>query len=98
MSNIYQGDNGTVLEFTVMDRGAVVNITGATVELKFITSTRTFTKNAIVTDGTSGICEVALTSADVSESGGYRVQGIVKFVNGNEFASDVITFKVVPRI
>jgi BppU N-terminal domain len=98
MSNIYQYDNGTVFEFTVKDGGLPVDIRGANVKVVFKTSTRTFEKVATVTDGLNGLCEVELLREDLSEATGYRIQGIVTFSGGDEFASDILTIKVNARL
>lgn len=98
MSNIYQGDNGTVLQFTVKDNGIPVDIRGATVKVVFKTTTRTFEKLATITDGLGGVCEIELAKEDVSEATKYRMQGEVTFAGETQFASDILTLAVNSRL
>jgi hypothetical protein len=88
MANIYVGDNGTVFQFTVKDNGALVDIRGATVEIALKTGTRRIEKDANLTDAENGICEIILTSDDLSTPGDYYFQATVKLQNGNTFSSD----------
>lgn len=98
MAGIKAGDIGTVLEFPIKDGGVAVSLSGASVTVVFKQGDRRFVKNATITDAIGGICTVALTAEDVAVTGAYNLQCIVKLQNGNEFASDVETFKVGARI
>jgi hypothetical protein len=98
MANIYLGDNGTVFQFTVKDNGAIVDIRNATVEVILKTGTRRIAKNASLTDAENGLCEITLTSEDLSTPGDYYLQATVKMQNGNSFSSDKHYFPVGIKI
>lgn len=99
MAGIKAGDNGTVLELSVRDNGAIVPLNGvSSVEVVIKQGDRRFIKTAQVADAANGIYEVELTSLDVANVGTYIVQGIVKFQNGKDFAGDVEKFSVGGRI
>jgi hypothetical protein len=98
MANIYVGDNGTVFQFTVKDNGSNVDLRGATVEIALKTGTRRIEKDAILTDAENGICEIVLTSDDLSTPGDYYLQSTVKMQNGNYFSSDKQYFPVGTKI
>jgi hypothetical protein len=101
MAGIKAGDNGTEYEFLLRDGGEIVPLNGATVTIKIKPSGRDpIEKAATITDATNGICTITLTREDVATTGGYVLQGIVKYPdNGDkDFASDVVKFSVGGRI
>jgi hypothetical protein len=98
LANIYVGDNGTVFQFTVKDNGAIVDLRGSAVEVTFKTGTRRFVKDANLIDAENGICEITLTSEDLSTPGDYNFQATVKMQNGNSFSSDKQYFSVGTKI
>lgn len=100
MAGIKAGDNGTLYEFLVRDAGEIVPLTGAEVEIVLKNGTRRLTKGALITDAANGVCNITLTRDDLSGTGGYVLQGIVKYPNDGdkEFASDTIKFSVGGRI
>jgi hypothetical protein len=98
MANIKVGDNGTVLELSIKDGGAIVPLNGATVQVVVKAGDRRFVKDATITDAVNGVCEITLISTDLSTAGMYYLQGVLKKTNGDEFASDVESFVVSGRI
>jgi hypothetical protein len=101
MAGIKAGDNGTVYEFLVRDAGEIVPLTGATVEIVIKTSGRDpIEKVATITDAANGVCMITLTREDVATTGGYVLQGVVKYPNDGDkdFASDLVKFTVGGRI
>jgi hypothetical protein len=98
MANIKVGDNGTVLELSIKDGGAIVPLNGATVQVVVKAGDRRLVKDAIITDAVNGVCEVTLTATDLATTGMYSLQGVLKRSNGNEFASDIETFTVTGRL
>lgn len=98
MAGIKQGDDGTVLELPIRDKGVVVPLNGASVTVVFKNGERRFVKDATIKDAAAGICEVTLLAADLLDAGLYSLQGIVKLGNGNEFASDVEKISVGARL
>ncbi|MDQ0270708.1 hypothetical protein J2S17_002593 [Cytobacillus purgationiresistens] len=83
---------------TVVDNGQSVSLVDAMVDVVIKAGTRRIIKRANITDLTRGICEVTLSADDLSSDGLFVVQGIVKYSNGNEFASDTRRFIVGKRI
>lgn len=93
------GDDQVIFNLPVLSKGVIVPIMGATVTLHFITGNREFYKNAIITDGPSGICQTTLTSVDLSTAGKYWFQAtIVMDNNKGTFTSDPIWFNVEDKI
>jgi hypothetical protein len=74
MSEIIQGDNGTILEGTVSDENGIVDIRGASVIFTIKSSTKRIEKNGTVTDGQNGIVQCVLNSDDVQDVGNYIFQ------------------------
>ncbi|PLR93177.1 hypothetical protein [Bacillus sp. T33-2] len=101
MSEIKAGDNGTVLELLIRDKGAIVPLNGAIVDAVIKNGARRFVKQAVrIVDPANGICETLLTREDLANSGRYQIQGVVKYPSDGDkdFASDVVYFQVGYRI
>jgi hypothetical protein len=98
MSEIIQGDNGTILEGTVSDENGIVDIRGASVIFTIKSSTKRIEKNGTVTDGQNGIVQCVLNSDDVQDVGNYIFQATVKFDDGKIFSSNLQKFKVGVKI
>lgn len=94
---IVQGDNGTRLRVHIVENNIPVDLNGAEVDVKINAGLgKIYTKTAEVTD--IGICEVELTSDDVSNAGVYVVQATVRYSNGYVFSSDIQHLKVGKKI
>lgn len=98
MSEIIQGDSGTVIEATISDDNGVVDIRGGSVEFVIKTSTKRIIKQGTITDGLNGICQFVLNSEDVQDIGNYAFQGTVIFPSGKKFSSDIHKFKVGQKL
>jgi hypothetical protein len=98
MSNIVQGDSGTILQATIFDDDGIVNITGAQVVFTIKSATRRNVKQGTVLSGEQGLCQVVLISEDLDTSGNYVFQAEVDFANGNKFSSSLGKFKVDPKL
>jgi hypothetical protein len=95
MSDIYAGDNGTILAFDVYDAAGVVNLTGASISVTVQSPTKQFVKDAVITDTTQGKCELVLKSEDIEDVGSYKIQGKVSFNNGDFFYAKISRFDVL---
>ena len=87
---LVQGDvNRPQVQATITDEntGAVVDITGATVVMKFRqvgSTTLQATLTGVVTDGPNGVCAFEMTSAALSgDPGNYEGEIQITFSNGN---------------
>jgi hypothetical protein len=98
MSNIVQGDSGTILQATISDDIGKVDITGAQITFTIKSATKRNVKQGIVVDGTNGVCQVVLNSDDVQDVGNFVFQAEVDFPNGNKFSSNIQRFKVDPKL
>lgn len=98
MSEIMQGDNGTVLEAIISDQNGIVDIRSSTVKFILKTPTRRLEKVGTVTDGLNGKAEVVLASEDVSDVGNHVFQCEVSFPSGSKFSSSIGKFKVAPKL
>lgn len=97
--NIVQGDNGTLLNFTVTDENGVVILTDIiSIEATITTGERRVTKVCNITDAVLGKCQAVLTSEDVATNGTYIVQITVKFIDGKIFSSTKGKFMVDKKI
>jgi hypothetical protein len=90
LSNIIQGDNGTLLEFTVKDDSGVVDLSNAQSVLFRLKKSflNTVEKVCTVTDSVNGKAQVTLSSSDTDSSGRFSYQVTVTFVDGSEFTSE----------
>lgn len=99
MSDIYAGDNGTVLEVTISDAAGAVNLTTATTIIAyFVKPGGTFEKTLAVTGATTGKCSVSLTSSNINVAGTYTFQVEVTFLDATFFHGGVQRFKVAPAL
>lgn len=95
-SEIHVNDVGTQLVVTVLDDGAVVDISTAT-EIYILLRKPdgvTYTKTAsLYSDGTDGKMEYTTEADDLNAAGNYKIQGKVVLGGGTYFTS-LGTFKV----
>jgi hypothetical protein len=91
MSNIIQGDNGTILEFIVKDDNGIVDLSSATsVTFRMQKSRNIYSeKVGTITDPVNGKCQITLNSDDTSESGKFAYQVTVLFMDNTNFSSNV---------
>lgn len=93
---IHVGDIGTQLIVTVKDGTSVVDISSATVKyltLKKPDGTSLQKDTSFVTDGTDGKMSYTTVSGDLSVCGSWKMQGNIE-ISGNQFKTDIKTFKV----
>lgn len=98
MSEVIQGDSGTVMQVIIRDSEGVVDIRGATVEFIVKSSANRIVKQGTIVDGQNGICEFVLDETDVQEIGNYVFQCTVLFPNGKKFSSNLGKFKVGQKL
>lgn len=95
--NIHQNDIGTVFKLTIKDsNGNVVDISSASVKQVVFKKPdlTTVTKNCnFLTDGTDGIVTYTVASGDLDVAGIWMLQTYV-VISGDEFRSNIISFKV----
>lgn len=100
MTNLTQGDNGSILSFTVKDGGQIADLTNATVQV-ILTYSATHSgtnKQAEITDAVNGKCRLVLTSNDILLDGIYVFQILVTYSDGRQFNSDVQKFTVTKKL
>lgn len=99
-SQMHVNDVGNTLVGTVLDNGAVVDISTASnlyMVLKKPDQT-TETKTAgFYSDGTDGKMSYVVASGDLDQAGNYKIQGKVE-INSSTFYSNISTFKVYCNI
>lgn len=93
---IVQGDNGTRLKLYIKEKGALVDLTGASIDVAIKSGTREIMKTAQVTG--TGEAEVELTSEDLMTVGLYYTQATVRFADENKFSSDIQRFMVSKKL
>lgn len=93
-----QGNNGNILPITIRNKGAVVNITGATVRVAIKQGAYISTKQAVITDAANGKCEITLTREDLSTAGLYYYQPTITYADDREFSGDVEKFRVSGKL
>lgn len=98
ISSMVQGDNLRNFPFKVRGENGKVDLTGANVEVYLQSPTKVFSKVATITDELHGLCEIVLTSDDISEIGDYQFQSKINFSDGRVFQSSIRKFKVEPSI
>jgi acyl-CoA-binding protein len=95
-SQVHQNDIGTQFVITVLDDGAVVDISTAT-DLKIYfrkPDSTTLTKTGVLyTDGTDGKMVYTTIAGDLDLVGNYKIQGRVE-IDGGTFYTDLGSFKV----
>lgn len=97
--NIIQGDNGTVLDFTITGNDkSPIDLSFTTVKLDIVRSGVHIPKICTIVDGLNGKCQAILTSEDLSETGVYMVQLEVSFANGSKFSSNMDKFEVKRKL
>ena len=95
-SQIHVGDIGTTLVGTVLDDGAVVDISSASSMQMIIKrpDQTTMTKTASnYTDGTDGKMKYVTVTDDIDQVGNWKIQGKV-VIGSATYYSSVSTFKV----
>jgi hypothetical protein len=96
-NEIVQNDNGTILKLSVTDDNGVVDIRNSTVDVVIRYKNTNITKQATITDGINGKCELTLSSDNVSQIGTYAFQITVKFIDGKQFSSSNVERFVVNK-
>ncbi len=101
MSDIHEGDIGTVIRATIKDDGVIVDVSAATTKDFYFKKpdgtesgphTMTFT-----TDGIDGQVEYATVSEDLDQAGQWDVQAHI-IVGSTDNLSSVGHFEVKPNI
>lgn len=98
MSEIVQGDSGTIIQATISDDNGIVDISGCSVTFTIKSSTSRNVKEGTVVDGVNGLCQVVLDASDTVALGTCIFQVTITFPNGNVFSSSLGKFKVDLKI
>lgn len=98
MSEIVQGDVGTIIQATISDDNGIVDISGCQVTFTIKSSTGRNVKDGSIVDGVNGICQVVLDETDTTALGNVVFQVTVTFPNGNVFSSSLGKYKVDLKI
>ena len=96
-NEIHVDDLGTKFIVTVKDGDSVINVSGATTKniiFKKPSGTKVTAAASFETDGSDGIISYITTGTELDETGTYKIQAYVVLSAGNEFHSDISTFKV----
>lgn len=99
-NEIHVDDIGTVFRILTTDCGSIVDISTAnSLQICFTSPTTEFTRVATFTNvGTDGLFQYQVVQDDLFEVGHWEWQGIVNFLNGGEFHTNVREFEVFPNI
>lgn len=95
---IYQGDNGTVLEITIKDGNQTISLIDASVEVLIKYKDIGIIKQAEIIDAQNGICQITLLSDDVIYEGSYTFQATCTFIDGGIFTSSLQRFTVSKKM
>lgn len=98
MAEVYKGDNGTLLTFTVKDeRNKTVNLTGATVTMKIkkASDIPLEEKVANIVNASEGICSVTLFENDLDIVSRYTFQLTVLLPNSNKYSTNPVGLQVL---
>jgi hypothetical protein len=99
LSNIVQGDVGTLFEATVFENGSIVNLsTASSVEVVIKLRAKRITKQCTITDAVNGKVQFTLDGADTQEDGNYSYQMTVTFASGSVFSSGIGRFTVDKKL
>ena len=96
-NEIHVDDIGTKFIVTIKDGTSVVNISAATTKeilFKKPSGIKLTKAAAFETDGTDGVISYTTIDTELDETGTYKIQAHVVLSVGNEFHSDISTFKV----
>ena len=96
-NEIHVDDVGTKFVVTIKDDTAIINISGATTKdiiFKKPSGTKVTAAASFETDGTDGVLKYITTGPELDETGTYKIQAHVVLSAGNDFHSDISTFKV----
>lgn len=98
---IHVGDVGTVMQATIKDNGAALDISGFTTKLFFLRqptgSITTITASFIGGSGTSGVIGFTSTASHFERSGPFKLQAYLS--NGTStWRSDVYEFTVFENV
>ena len=106
-NEIHVDDLGTKFIVTVKDGDSVINVSGATTKniiFKKPSGTKVTAAASFETDGSDGVISYIVTGTEdgdlgvLDEAGTYKIQAYVVLSAGNEFRSDISTFKVYRNI
>jgi hypothetical protein len=93
------GDDKVTFNLRALANGNIIDLVDADIIVDFKTNGREFTKNATVTDEAGGICQVLLTSDDLSTAGNYWFQATITMKDGTgKYTSDPVNFPVDNKI
>lgn len=85
---VVKGDIGNNLIFSIVDEKGNVNLTGASVSLTLIINNgNPITKDATITDATTGKCTALLDGDIFTNTGFFNVKATVNFSDGKKFNS-----------
>ena len=96
-NEIHVDDLGTKFIVTVKDGDSVIDVSGATTKniiFKKPSGTKVTAAASFEVDGSNGVISYIATGTDLDEAGTYKIQAHVVLSAGNEFHSDISTFKV----
>tara|TARA_B100000745_G_C19786294_1_gene257842 strand:- start:62 stop:373 length:312 start_codon:yes stop_codon:yes gene_type:complete len=100
-NEIHVDDIGTKFIVTVKDDTSVINVSGATTKeivFKKPSGTKVTAAASFESDGTDGVLSYTTTGTELDETGTYKIQAHVVLSAGNDFHSDISTFKVYRNI
>jgi hypothetical protein len=100
-NEIHVDDLGTKFVVTVKDGATVINVSAATTKeiiFKKPSGTKLTTTASFETDGSDGVLIYTTTGTELDEAGTYKIQAHVVLSAGNDFHSDISTFKVYRNI
>tara|TARA_B100001093_G_C26192333_1_gene744434 strand:- start:223 stop:546 length:324 start_codon:yes stop_codon:yes gene_type:complete len=96
---LVQGDTKPQVKLTITENSNPIDITGATVNLHFRavgSTTSLFSRSALITDGSAGICTVVWQSSDLDrDAGDYEGEVEVVFADTTrQTVFDLLKFKI----
>jgi hypothetical protein len=100
MANVNANDVGTTFTATIIENGAAINISSATIkEFLFVRpdNSQLVVPAAFVTNGADGQLSYATKAGDINQPGGWAMQAKIVMPSGT-FYSDVYTFTVGPDL
>lgn len=106
-NEIHVDDLGTKFIVTVKDGDTAIDVSGASTKniiFKKPSGTKVTAAASFETDGSNGVISYIVTGTEdddlgvLDEAGTYKIQAHVVLSAGNEFRSDISTFKVYRNI
>jgi hypothetical protein len=98
-NEVHKNDVGTVFEFTVKDGSVVVDLSAATISVKFRKPNGTvLTKTGVLlNDGTDGKMKYTTVLNDLSDAGDWSVQAVITIGTGT-WNTDIQHFRVFDNL